>query len=372
MHYLIRFLEKRHVNAKIFDVSFYHEDQSILHFLKSILTFPSKIVKSSLTVIRLPSAPNIGQNRNTAVPLMHFIYSFFIIFFARFVRKSIDFNVIVAADPFSAFVAHSIKKSNTFVVYEDLDCFADLYSGIRRKLISFLEKFALKRANLVISVSQPLLRRASQLNSNCLLISNGANLVSFHGFQAESREPFIVYTGSFDKWAGLELVIRAFPLVKRKVPNVKMKIIGGGEETQALETLVKNLSLRDSIFFTGKLPYDQMAEVLCKCYVGVAMFRPCDAATFASPLKLFDYMAAGLPVIATKIGDIERIVKESNSGIVVEWDIADFARATAELFERKNLWLTFHQNALQYIKKYGWDNLFDRWLKEINVRYNSK
>jgi glycosyltransferase involved in cell wall biosynthesis len=280
-----------------------------------------------------------------------------------------DFNLIVAADPVSAFLALSAKKPDSFFVYEDLDYFEDIKTGkIRRSFISFLEKLALKKADLVISVSKPLLKRAFQLNPNCILIPNGTNLRSFSRSKEISRDPIIMYVGSIDEWAGLEIVIKAFPLIKKKFPGIMMKIVGDGTEKNVLKTLVERLGLQNTIFFVGKFPFDQMADFLCDSYIGLATFKPGNAAAFASPLKLFDYMAAGVPIIATDIGDIGRIVRESESGFAVQWNIEEIEAAVEQLMKQRTLWLEFHNNGLRFVEKYDWKKLFDYWLREIGNR----
>jgi glycosyltransferase involved in cell wall biosynthesis len=79
-------------------------------------------------------------------------------------------------------------------------------------------------------------------------------------------------------------------------------------------------------------------------------------------------MAAGLPIIATDIGDIGRIVKESESGLVTKWDVNEFAEVAEELLTKRNLWLAFHENGLRYVENYDWDKLFSGWLQEIQNR----
>jgi glycosyltransferase involved in cell wall biosynthesis len=365
MHFLINFLEEKQVDAKIFDVSFYYENQSVFHCVKKIFSFPSQAIISGRT-IRLPSLPLIGRNQDSLRLFLNFLYTLWSFMLARIVTRSLDYNVIVAADPVSAFIALSARKADTFFVYEDLDYFEDLKTGrIRRKFISILEKNALKRANLVVSVSEPLLRRAKQLNANCILVPNGTSLRSFPTSQTITREPTIVYAGSLDEWAGLRVVLEAFPLIKKKFPWIKMRIIGDGNERQELEAIVQNLRIQDSVYFTGRLPYEQMAKFLCTYYIGVAMFKPGNAATYSSPLKLFDYMAAGLPIIATDIGDIGKIVRNSKSGIATKWDSTNFAEAVEKIVINQNLWLTFHENGLRYVERYDWTKLFNGWLEEI-------
>ena len=370
VQYLIRFLAERNINTKILDLSFRHENQSIKNFSKNILLFPSRASASSGNIIHFPSIPTLGSNQNNSSAFLHFFFSFLDFILVKLISKSIDYNVVVATDPISAFVARAAnKKSKPFFVYENLDFFEDLQPGqTRRKFISILEEAALKQADLVVSVSELLQRRARLRNSNCVIIANGADLKYFQKSQELCREPSLIYAGSIVEWCGLEIAIKGLALLKKKIPGITMKIVGAGEGRPELEALVRRLSLEDTISFTGKVPYKKMAELLCKSSVGLATFKPGKAAAFASPLKLFDYMAAGLPIIATDIGNIGRILRDSNSGFPIEWAVDEFVQKTETLMTKQKMWIDFHEKGLRYVKDYDWGKLFEDWLQEIRRR----
>jgi glycosyltransferase involved in cell wall biosynthesis len=373
IHYLVRFLRKRKITAKILDIAFRHETRSIFEFFKNIFLFPSNASTSSNFTIRFPSLLKIGHNKRNFTAFFHFLYAFFEFLLVKIISRSLDYNVIIATDPVSAFVASAARKQTTLFVYENLDYFEDLQSGkTRSKFISFLEKFAMKRADLVVSVSDPLARRARLLNPNSILIPNGADLKYFARSGETFREISVVYAGSIVEWAGLDLSVEAFSLLKKKFPNINMVIVGEGEEKQIIETLVARLSLQDSISFTGRLQYNQMADLLCKSCIGLAIFKPGNAAAFASPLKLFDYMAAGVPIIATDIGEIGRILKKSKAGFAIKWNAEEFVKAAESLLTDHDLWLEFHKNGLQYVEQFDWSKLFDKWLNEIQNHLESQ
>ena len=374
VQYLIRFLEERNVNTKILDLSFRHENQSINKFLKNILLFPSRALASSDKTIHFPSILSLGSNHNNSSAFIHLVFSLLDFFLIKLISKSFDYNVVVATDPISAFIARAAnKKSKTFFVYENLDFFEDLQAGqTRSKFISILEEDALKKADLVVSVSAPLQKRALLRNSNCVIIPNGTDLKYFQKAQELSREPSLIYTGSIVEWCGLEVAIKGFSLLKKKIPELTMKIVGAGESQRDLETLVRSLSLEDTIIFTGKLPYGEMARLLCKSSVGLATLKPGNAAAFASPLKLFDYMAAGLPIIATDIGNIGQILRDSDSGFPIKWDVDEFVKRTETLITNKHLWIDFHEKGLRYVKDFDWDKLFDDWMQEISCRLENR
>ena len=369
VQYLLRFLEKKEIKVKVLDISFRHEPQSLFGFLKNIFLFPSRALTSHNCIIHFPSLPFINDNHDTSSAFAHFMYTLIEFILAKIVSRSLDYNVVIAEDPISAFVASAARKPNSFFVYEDVDYYEDLQSGkTRGKFISLLENAALKRADVVVSVSEPLLRRACLANSDCILVPNGAKLEYFRKPRELCRERSFVYAGSIVEWTGLEVAIEGFLILRKRIPGITMLIVGDGKDKDTLEALVRNLSLQDSISFTGRVPYDQMAELLCKSCVGLATFRPGKAAAFASPLKLFDYMAAGVPIIATDIGDIGRILRESESGFAIRWDVKEFVKAAETLLTNRTLWLDFHEKGLRYVEKYDWDKLFDGWLQEIKNR----
>lgn len=378
VQYLVPFLLNKQINMralKVLDFSFYEGNGSLVVYLKSVITFASEVSRSNRTVIRFPSLPVVTNSKTHLTSLMHFLHLWLTILLSKMIIISIDYDTVVCTDPFAGFVATSVAKPSAFFVYENIDDFAALQSGkIQRALTSFLEKYCLRRAGLIISVSKPLFRRAHLLNPHAcnILIPNGVDLSYFSKPHENRRDPCLVFVGSLLECTGLELAIEAFPLLRKKIPGIKMKIAGVGEEQPMLENLVRTLALQDSILFLGKLSYDKVATLLLSSSVGIAMFKPCKASAFASPLKLFDYMAAGVPIVATDIGDTGRIVKESGAGVAVNWNVHEFVIAVENLLTNRDLWLKHHENGLQYVKAYDWNRLFEEWLQEIQNRSPNK
>jgi glycosyltransferase involved in cell wall biosynthesis len=373
IHYLIRFLLSKQINIRVVDFSFYQGNVSFVAYLKSAISLTSKASRQNGTTIRFPCLPAATNHRTNLTSLIHFLHLMLAILLSKMIIRSIEYDVVVSTDPAASFVATSVAKPGAFFVYEDLDYFADLNKGkIQRMFISFLEKYCIRRASLVICVSKPLVRRARILNprADSLLIPNGVDLSRFTNPHGNPRELSLVYVGSLDETRAsfLKLVIEAFPLLRRKIPGITMRVAGEGNEKPMLEELVSALSLQDSIFILGGLSYDKVAALLQSSSVGIAMFKPSKAAAFASPLKLFDYMAAGVPVVATDIGDVGRIVKESMAGVAIRWNVHEFMEAVVNLLTNGDLWSRCHENGLRYVGKYDWNNLFEEWLQEIQRR----
>jgi glycosyltransferase involved in cell wall biosynthesis len=92
--------------------------------------------------------------------------------------------------------------------------------------------------------------------------------------------------------------------------------------------------------------------------IGIAPSTRDLARVVASPIKIFDYMASGLPVITPKIGDWGEIIVEEDCGVVLEDDsIEDYIKALNALAQR-DVWTKKSNNAINIIKqKYNWDNV---------------
>jgi glycosyltransferase involved in cell wall biosynthesis len=369
MHFFIQFLKKNNIHAKVFDVSFYYKNQSLINFIKEFFNFPSKISNLQSGNVEIPSLPNIGKKLSRIRPFLNLLYTFDAFLLTKLASKLYDYNVIISADPVSALISNFARKDEVYNVYEDIDYFEDIKTGkLLRFIISFLEKLAIKRANLVVSVSEPLLKRAQNYNKNCILVPNGANLENYTNPNNTKRDSKLVYAGTIDDWAGLKIIIESIPQIIKKFPKLKLVIIGDGKEKESLVNLVNNLSVKDYVTFLGRLPYEKMAELLCTMKIGLAMFKPTNAGKYASPLKLFDYMGAGLPIIATNIGDIGRILNESEAGFPINWRKDEFVHSVYTIMKDEKIWHSFHKNGLDYVRNFDWDVLFSGLLHEIEKR----
>lgn len=366
--YLVHYLLEKQNEVKVLDFSFYNDNPSFAVCFRNILLFP-KSIHLRERIIHFPSITFLGNGKGNCASLTHLLHSILSFLLAKIITAFIDYDIVVSTDPIAGVVAIFSTKSKKFLVYDDLDYFEDLQHGqIQRAVVSFSEKYCLKSANLVSSVSRPLVRRARLLNSHCILIPNGVDLKCFKDQNNLQRQLFIIYAGSLDEWAGLKLVIESFSELRSHFPEIKMLVAGDGKEKFALQALVQSLALQDSILFLGRIQYSQLASLLSSAYIGIAMFKPGNAAAFACPLKLFDYMAAGVPIIATDIGELGRVVTESKSGLVTKWDKEEFVAAVVQLSTKKDLWLSCHENGLRYAQRYDWVKLFDGWLQEIETR----
>jgi glycosyltransferase involved in cell wall biosynthesis len=111
----------------------------------------------------------------------------------------------------------------------------------------------------------------------------------------------ITYMGSFFYFSGLPEVIRAFATQVGKDTDVKLLLIGGGEQEKELLALVSELELNDRVIFTGFVPYVQLPKYLRISDVAINPLKISTVASVAFPHKVLQYLATGLPVVSSRL-----------------------------------------------------------------------
>ncbi len=108
-------------------------------------------------------------------------------------------------------------------------------------------------------------------------------------------------------------------LAMRELPECLLLIIGGGDAWPVLEQLVKEHALQDRVRLLGKMPYERMMAYTRNADLGLTLDKDTNLNyRFSLPNKLFDYLHAGIPVLATDLPEVAGIVREFDCGVVLK------------------------------------------------------
>jgi glycosyltransferase involved in cell wall biosynthesis len=130
--------------------------------------------------------------------------------------------------------------------------------------------------------------------------------------------PVAAYAGHLYAWKGVDLLLEALALL----PGVKGLIVGGHDAEPDLERvkqLAGRLGMIDRVTFTGLVEPSQVAGYLAQASV-LVLPNPASAisTSFTSPLKLFEYMAAGRAIVASNLPSIREVLKDDETAVLVE------------------------------------------------------
>ncbi len=127
----------------------------------------------------------------------------------------------------------------------------------------------------------------------------------------------VTYTGTLQIWYAIEDGISAFPAVLKEITNACLLIIGTGQAQKKLENLADRLGISDNVRFLGYVSHNRIPEMLSISDVVVAPFKELGMAFFGSAIKIFEYLSAGKPIVATKIGQIAEVLQDQHTALLV-------------------------------------------------------
>jgi glycosyltransferase involved in cell wall biosynthesis len=123
----------------------------------------------------------------------------------------------------------------------------------------------------------------------------------------------IGFVGSFQPWHDVQGLLQAFSKLYTQHKDLRLLLVGDGEQREALEDVHRQLGLQSAVIFTGNIAHDAVPAYLAAMDVTVAPYN-WKQDFYGSPLKLFEYMAAGKPTVAAAIGQIEEVIEHGKTG----------------------------------------------------------
>ncbi|HIK07852.1 MAG TPA: glycosyltransferase family 4 protein [Trichormus sp. M33_DOE_039] len=190
------------------------------------------------------------------------------------------------------------------------------------------------------------------------VIPNGVNPHRFSTLCPETNsESFTVgFVGSLKPWHGLPILTEAFNLLHQRVPNAKLLIVGDGPERENLEAELATRGLDTHTQFTGAVNPEEVPQLLAAMDVAVAPYAA-QSDFYFSPLKVYEYMAACLPVVVSQIGQLADLIDHGVNGLLCPpGDAIALADALEKLWRSPHLCHNLGQAARKtVISRHTWD-----------------
>ncbi len=225
-----------------------------------------------------------------------------------------------------------------------------------------VERKVLCSADHIITVSEELRQWVIGVGVEATSVTVLPNAVDVTRFDvaADKRErvraklgvgdaPMVGFLGTLKPWHGTESLVRAMGGLRRDGLHAHLLIVGNGPERWRLEELAEREGIADTVAFTGSVPHEDVPGYVAAMDIAVAPYPRLDDFYF-SPLKIFEYMSAGRPVIAANTGQIRDCIQHGHTGwLYPPGDVGALAEAVRLLLQDRALASALGEAASRYV-----------------------
>lgn len=331
--------------------------------------------KSSVKLLRTPIIPIKGLNRISA-----YFTSY------RFIKKTlkeyhIDIVLLYSVVTNAKATIKACKEFNIPIIHRTFDVVHDLIDEkYLKNIVLKFEKSAYPEFDEVI-VNTPFMKKWSEdmKSKHVIIIPQGVDpnimkplpkdLELQKNLQISNQDRVVMYLGSIHSISGLPVILNSIPKIIRKIPHFKLLIVGGGAHLENLKKISKKLEIQDKVVFTGYVPYLHIPRYCSLAELCINPFEITDMTKKLSPVKIFDLLACGKPILATPLEGLLHDFPEE-SKILIYANLEQFESQIISLLNSESL-ENFGRKGRKYVEaKYTWENVANRFLEEFETFLN--
>jgi glycosyltransferase involved in cell wall biosynthesis len=287
---------------------------------------------------------------------------------SKHLDKRYDLIHVHSVPDFLVFAAWLPRFTGAKVVLDIHDVVPEFYAtkfnappgSMAFQSLLLLEKLCAAFANHVIIANDvwrdKLLSRALR-GSKCTTILNSPLRVA-PGARNRPRTNSkftILYPGSLNHHQGVDVAVRAFALVKASIPEAEFHIYGEGAEFENIARLIRELALENDVFLQPYVPHEEILRIMEKADLGVDPKRTDGFANEAFGGKIFEFMALGVPVVASSTRTNKHYFTESIVRFCRGGDAQDLAQSILAVHKDQEATDRMIQGASAFIRRYQWD-----------------
>jgi phosphatidylinositol alpha-1,6-mannosyltransferase len=232
-------------------------------------------------------------------------------------------------------------------------------------------RFALRRASAVVAVSrhaEEMALRGGADPGRLHRIPPGVQLPEERTAQRAARPTFVTVARLEDRYKGHDVVLRALPLIRRRVPEVQWVVVGEGTLRHELEDLAERTGVRDCVTFTGQVTEDERERWLDRAHVFVMPSRLPEPGSGGEGfgIAFMEASAHGLPVVAGNVAGALDAVVDGRTGLLVDPTSPEaVADAVAGLLMDRQRAEVLGRAGIEHANQYAWPLIAERLEKLV-------
>ena len=295
-------------------------------------------------------------------PLAYAKDFFYAVWYAwRFGRSA---DVLVAGDNLLTLAASLVNVKR--LVYYMIDYTPVRYANrALNRIYCWVDRLAATRATQVWPLTEEMIRarfNAGQLderNVRYQVVPYGCTIVEGGGGDRKQ----VIYMGGVEKQKGAELFVPFALELKKRVPDFRFVIVGGGKDVPALREEIQKAGLQEQVTVHGFVEaMEDVLALLAKAGVAIAPYLPSDKNSFtfySDPGKIKTYLGCGLPIVLTDVPPIAKTLVSEGIGKTAAYDATDFAEKVAEMMNTPD-YNMLRTRVQDFGRRFEWNVVFEK------------
>jgi PEP-CTERM/exosortase A-associated glycosyltransferase len=251
-------------------------------------------------------------------------------------------------------------------LWEDAAVGAGMQSegGLRYRLSRALESLTLREADAITTICEGLRGDILKRGIPAPKVTVIPNAVDAAAFGTPARVDadlarrlgladrlVLGFVGSFFRYEGLDLLIRALPRLVAANPRTRLLLVGGGEDDAALRRLALELGLSGIVVFAGRVPHTEVPSYYDLIDILVYPRLPIRLNDLVTPLKPLEAMARGNIVVAADVGGLRELIRDEDTGFLFRaGDAAALAARVLDAERGRAAWPALRARARRFVE----------------------
>jgi len=240
------------------------------------------------------------------------------------------------------------------------------------RVLLFLEKKVYDNAFLISTVTNGLLEHIKNKseNQNLYLIRNGYSKKLFYPEKTKSNNKFkIIFHGTMGKFQNIELIVELAKLFKDKnINDIEFIVIGNGDKSNYLKEKIKEYHLKN-IKYLGRKDINKIPDFINSCDLGISPRIDGIISQTAFPVKVYEYLGCGKPVLVTPVSEVGDFIEENEMGFQAENDINKLFELIIKLKNDSELYNKITKNIKDKVNDFEREKIAEDYLKIIKDQF---
>ena len=239
--------------------------------------------------------------------------------------------------------------------------------SLQRKIEKIINSKTLRTATKVLvsnnDTSEIIINEYGVLPEKIAIIPNGVDLSLFNA-SSQKNPKKVVFVGAMYHHRGLDVLLDAIPKIIKKIPDAKFILLGSGNELEKLKDIVSAKKLENSVEFKGWIGREKIPENISDAAIGIGPLRLTSVTSRALPIKVLEYMAVSLPIIAQKGTLPNDVLVNEKNGYFID-GAEDLAGKISLLLNESEKINQMGSQSRLMVEKFSWDNIIKNILKIV-------